>query len=111
MRRPTSDTSGEGRGQKNARTFIPQTSISIPHLPLSDFGQIKYGDAQPDIVQNLVGVDRVDLVNERLVRRDTELVWFDRDGILPERQGGKENELVLCSLPLRLVGERGWPVP
>ena len=34
-------------------------------------------------MQNLIGVNGVDLANERLVRRDTELMWFDRDGILP----------------------------
>ena len=34
-------------------------------------------------MQNLIGVNSVDLADERLVRRDTELVRFDRDGILP----------------------------
>ena len=68
------------------RTSVPKTPIPIPHLPLSNLNQIKHGNAQPDIVQNLVGVNRVDLVNERLVRRDTELVWFDRDSILRESE-------------------------
>lgn len=40
-------------------------------------------------MQNLIGINRVDLANKRLVRRNTELVRFDRDGILP-----KGNELV-----------------
>jgi len=62
-------------------------------------------------MQNLVGVDRVDLVNERLVRRDTELVWFDRDGILPERGRERKDELALCSLPLRWMEGWNWPVP
>ena len=75
----------KNKRKQKKRTFIPQTPISIPHLTLSNLHQIKHGDAQPDIVQDLVGVNRVDLVNERLVRGDTELVGFDRNGILPER--------------------------
>ena len=67
-------------------TFIPQTPISISHLPLSDLSQIKHSDAQPNVMQNLVGVNCVDFVNKRLVGGDTELVWFDRDGILTKRK-------------------------
>lgn len=37
-------------------------------------------------MQDLVGVNRVDLINERLVCWDAELVRFDRYGILPERE-------------------------
>ena len=70
--------------QRTRRTFIPKAPISIPYLPLPNLNQIKHGDAQPDIVQNLVGINSVDLTDERLVCRDTELVRFDRDGILPE---------------------------
>ena len=72
--------------KSNKCTFIPQTPVSIPHLPLSNFDQIKHSDTQPDIVQDLVGVNRVDLVNERLVRGDAELVRFYRDSILSERE-------------------------
>ena len=36
-------------------------------------------------MQDLVGVNSVDLTDERLVCGDTELVRFDRDGILPEK--------------------------
>lgn len=36
-------------------------------------------------MQNLVGINGVDLANEGLVRRDTELVRFDCDGVLPDR--------------------------
>ena len=35
-------------------------------------------------MQNLVGIDSVDLINECLVCRDTKLMRFDRDGILSE---------------------------
>lgn len=37
-------------------------------------------------MQDLVGINRVDLINERLVRWDTELVRFDRNSILPKRE-------------------------
>ena len=78
--------------QENAeRTFIPKAPISVSYLPLPNLDQIEHGNAQPDIVQNLVGVNGVDLANERLVRRNTELVRFDRDGIIP---GNK-----LCRIP------------
>ena len=65
---------------------MPQTPISIPHFPLSNLNQVEHSDTQPDIVQHLVGVNRVDFTNERLVCRDSELVRFYRDGILPKRE-------------------------
>lgn len=39
-------------------------------------------------MQNLVGIDSVDLINECLVCRDTKLMRFDRDGILSEGEPG-----------------------
>ena len=66
------------------RTFVPKTPISVSYLPLPDLDQIKYGNAQPDVVQNLVGINGVDLANKRLICGDTELVRFNRDGVLPE---------------------------
>lgn len=73
---------------------MPQTPISIPHFPLSNLNQVEHSDTQPDIVQHLVGVNRVDLTNERLVCRDSELVRFYRDGILPKREEMSANVVI-----------------
>ena len=87
-------TEAKGWEQKEGEehTFVPQTTVSIPHFPLSNLNQIKHSDAQPDIMENFVGVNRVDFVDERLVCWDTELVRFDRDSILPRRTAKQRTE-------------------
>lgn len=69
------------------RTFIPEASITISNLSLSNFNEVKHADTQAGVVQDPIGIFLVDFVRDRLVRWRAEVDWHDGDRVLESSVG------------------------
>ena len=63
-------------------TFVPQTAVPVPHLPLPYLRKVEDADTQTDVMQNAVRVLLVQLVRDGLFWGKSELRWLDGHGVL-----------------------------
>ena len=80
---------------------------AMPHHPLADFQNVKETYAQADVVHDLVGVFRVDLVFQRVQRGLSKVFGVDDDEVCEGRLEEKGNLVRMAGIPFLREREGG----